>query len=308
MLFSLIMDETVLGTIANLVAEFTPNPIHPIDSQVKLDDHFIHAFDLLRLADEGKSDVTIQRAFRLYVEERHYSHNISTLLYYFLYYLKHYRDDEWVQWDFSSRLTLDVEQLVTNTRSFLDTTYKLALLFSDEESLVRGKKRESFGKFAEWTKRDNRSFHGPLSFFRELIPWGLTIRNVRDDYIHRGQESEPYWNREDVYFYPYTSNRKVRPMPDLFYGSRLPQSPISDVIKPIYLRKFVVYVVAPVFALELTLGRYLISLFDSRYGPWREYEYECSFSAGPNIQSLYELLCQNTECLDSEIYRNTYFV
>lgn len=301
------MDETVLDTIANLVAEFTPNPIHPIDSQVKLDDPFIHAFDLLRQLDNEKSDVTLNRAFRLYSEERHYSLNISTLLYYFLYYLREYRDDQRVQWDFYSRLTLDVEQLVTNTRSFLDTTYKLALLFSDEESLVRGKKRVSFGKFAEWTKRDNRSFHRPLSFFSELIPWGLTIRNVRDDYIHRGQESEPYWNREEVYFYPYTSNRKVRPMPDLFYGSRLPQSPISDVIKPIYLRKFVVYVVAPVFALELTLGRYLTALFEARYGPRPEYGSGCSFSADPNIQSLYELLCQNTECFDSEIYKNTYF-
>lgn len=272
-----VMDETVLDTIANLLAEFTPNPIPPIDSQVKLDDPFIHAFHLLGQVDVNKSDTTIKQAFRLYAEERHYSHNISTLLYYFLYYLKHYRDDECVQWDFSSRLTLDVEQLVTNTRSFLDTTHKLALLFSDEESLVRGKKRESFGKFAEWTKRDNMSFHRPLSFFCELIPWGLTIRNVRDDYIHRGQESEPYWNREEVYFYPYTSNRKVRSMPDLFYGSRLPLSPVSDVIKPIYLRKFVVYVVAPVFALELTLGRYLIAIFNSRYGPWPEYEYGCSF-------------------------------
>jgi hypothetical protein len=302
------MDETVLDTIANLVAEFTPNPIHPIDSRVKLDDPFIHAFDLLGQVDADKSDATIKQAFRLYAEERHYSHNISTLLYYFLYYLKHYRDDEWVQWDFYSRLTLDVEQLVTNTRSFLDSTYKLALLSSDEESLVRGKKRESFGKFAEWAKRNDKSFRPPLSFLGELIPWGLTVRNVRDDYIHRGQESEPYWDREEVYFYPYTSERKVRPMPNLFYGSHPPQSPMSDAIKPIYLRKFVVYVVAPVFALELMLGRYLIDLFSSRYGPWPEYEYGCSFSAGPNIQAVYELLCQNKACLESEIYKNAYFI
>src|SRR6266852_5567566 len=137
------MDQTVLGTIVNLVAEFTPNPVHPIDSRVKLDDPFIHAFDLLRQADEGKADATLKLAFRLYSEERHYSHNISTLLYYFLYYLREYRDDERVQWDFYSRLTLDLEQIVTNTRSFLDTTYKLALLFSEDESLVRNKKRES---------------------------------------------------------------------------------------------------------------------------------------------------------------------
>ena len=298
----------MLGTIANLVAEFTPNPIHPIDSRVKLDDPFIHAFDLLRNVDEIKRDVTIHQAFRLYVEERHYSHNISTLLYYFLYYLRHYRDDEWVQWDFHSRLTLDVKQLVTNTRSFLDSTYKLALLFADEASLVRNKKRESFGKFAEWAKRNNMCFRPPLSFFSELIPWGLTVRNVRNGYIHWGQESEPYWDRDDVYFYPYTSERKVRPMPDLFYGTHLTRATMSDAVKPIYLRKFVVYVVAPVFALELMLGRYLVDLFSSRNGPWPEDENGCSFSAGPNIQSFYELICQDKECLESEIYRNTYFI
>jgi hypothetical protein len=301
------MDEKVLSTIGNLVAEFTPNPIHPFDSQVKLDDPFIHAFDLLRQVDEDKSGTTIKRAFQLYAEERHYSHNISTLLYYFLYYSRHYRDDERIQWDFHSRLTLDVEQLVTNTRSFLDSTYKLALLFSDESSLVPGTRQKSFGKFAEWQKKNDIAFRPPLSFLSELIPWGLTIRNVRNDYIHRGQESEPYWNREEVYFYPYTSARKVRPMPALFYGSPTPRSPISDSIKPIYLRKFVVYVVAPVFALELLLGHYLIDLFRSRYGPWPQHEYGCSFSAGSNIQSLYELVCQNKECLESEIYKNTYF-
>src|SRR5262245_37999974 len=124
------MDGTVLGTIASLVTEFTPNPI-PIESAVKLDDPFIHAFTLLRNVEQQENDVNINHVFRLYSEERHYSLNIATLLYYFLYYLENYREDKYVQWDFYSRLTLDVEQLVTNARSFLDSTYKLALLFSD---------------------------------------------------------------------------------------------------------------------------------------------------------------------------------
>lgn len=41
------MCETVLGAIANLVEAFTRNSI-PLDSQVKLDEPFIGAFDLLR--------------------------------------------------------------------------------------------------------------------------------------------------------------------------------------------------------------------------------------------------------------------
>jgi hypothetical protein len=83
---------------------------------------------------------------------------------------------------------------------------------------------------------------------------------------------------------------------------------MSEAIKPIYLRKFVVYVVAPVFAVELSLGRYLTDLFRSRYGPWSFHEEGCPFSAGPNIEALYELVFQNKECLEGKIYENTYFI
>lgn len=305
-LFSTTMNETVLGTISNLVDEFTRNPI-PIDSRVKLDDPFLHAFDLLRNVAEDKRDWTSKKAFRLYSEERHYSHNISTLLCYFLYYLNNYREDKHVQWDFYSRLTLDVEQLLANTRSFLDSTYKLALLFSDEAPLVTGKKRESFGQFAEWSQKKLTPFSPPLSFISELVPWGLTIRRVRDDYIHRGYEAEPLLGRDEVYFYPYLFDRKVSPMPDLFYRSEPLSSSPTEIIKPIYLRKFVVYTAAPVIAAELVLGRYFSDLFSSRYGPWPSNEYGCPFRASPDIQALYELICENKECLEGEIYKNTYF-
>ena len=230
------MCETVMGGIAAFVEAFTPNPI-PLDSQVKLDDPFIGAFDLLRHIDEDKRDVTIKRALYLYSEERHYSLNISTLLYYFLYYLSNYRDDERVQWDFYSRLTLDIGQLLTNTRSFLDSTYQLALLFSDERSLIPVRRQKSFGKFGEWAQGNSQSFDKPLSFMSELVPWGLTIRRVRDDYIHRGREALPFWGSDDVFFYPYLSDRKVSPMPDLFYGLDSPLQTANDAIKPIILEK-----------------------------------------------------------------------
>jgi hypothetical protein len=291
------MEETVLGTITNLLGEFTPNAI-PLGSSVKLDDPLIHAFNLLRNVEHAR-DVH-KEAFRLYTEERHYSLNVATLLCYCLYYLSNYRDDKHVQWDFCSRLTLDVEQLVTNARSFLDSTYKIALLFSDDSSVIKNKKRQSFGKFAEWVKRSNVSFSPPLSFITELIPWGLTIRKVRDDYVHAGRDAEPFWDQEDVYFYPYLFERSTRPMPDLFYCSKH----LRGGIKPIYLRKFVVYIAAPVIATELVLGRYLSELFSTRYGP---HDYACPFKANANIQALYDFFLQNTECLEGTIYESTYF-
>jgi hypothetical protein len=303
------MCETVLGAIASLVEAFTPNPIPPLDSKVKLDDPFIGAFDLLRQIEEDKRDTTIKREFYLYTEERHYSHNISTLLYYFLYYLSNYRNDERVQWDFYSRLTLDIEQLLTNTRSFLDSTYQLALLFSDERSRIPRRRQKSFGKFAEWaSQEDNKTFDPPISFMSELVPWGLTIRRVRDDYVHRGHEALPFWGSDDVFFYPYLSARKVSAMPDLFYRSESPLEAADETNKPIYLRKFIVYAVAPIFAIEQVLGRYLNNLFTLKYGPLPLQEFGFSFSANPSIQALYELVCQNRECLKREVYENTYFI
>lgn len=276
---------------------------------MKLDDPFIGAFDRLRPLGEEKRDAIIERAFYLYTEERHYSHNISTLLYYFLYYLSNYRVDERVQWDFYSRLTLDIEQLLTNARSFLDSTYQMALLFSNEGSRIPRRKQKSFGKFAEWAAQgNNKPFDPPLSFISELVPWGLTIRRVRDDYIHRGREALPFWGSDDVFFYPYLSARKVSPMPDLFYRSESPLQTGDDTNKPIYLRKFIVYAVAPIFAVEQVLGRYLNDLFTSKYGPSQLHEFGCPFSANPSIQALYELVCQNRECLEREIYQDTYFI
>jgi len=154
---------------------------------------------------------------------------------------------------------------------------------------------------------DNRSFDSPLSFMSELVPWGLTIRKVRDDYVHRGREPWPLWGSEDVFFYPYLAGRNVSPMPDLFYGSESRLQTADSTIKPIYLRKFIVYSVAPIFALEQVLGRYLNELFSSKYGPWPLHDFGCPFSANPSIQALYDLVRQNRDSLERDIYKDTYF-
>jgi hypothetical protein len=88
---------------------------------------------------------------------------------------------------------------------------------------IPGRKQKSFGKFAEWAAQErDKTFDPPISFMMELVPWGLTIRRVRDDYIHRGREALPFWGSDDVFFYPYLSPRKVSPMPDPFYRSESP--------------------------------------------------------------------------------------
>lgn len=59
------MCETVLGSIANLADAFTPNPF-PFDSQVKLDDPFVGAFEMVRHIEEDKRDVIIKQAFYIH--------------------------------------------------------------------------------------------------------------------------------------------------------------------------------------------------------------------------------------------------
>jgi hypothetical protein len=300
--------ETVLGAIENLLSEFTPNPI-PVDSRVKLDDPFTGAFNDLRLNVAGElNDKTLKETFFRYQEERHYSDNITVLLYYFLYYLNNYSQDEHVRWDFYSRLTLDLEKLLVDIRSFLDAVYRLTLLYSKEAASISKEKRGSFGSFATWVDKNNVNFGPPLSFMKELVPWGLTVRKVRDDYVHYGHEAAPFWGADDVYFNPYGYERPVRRMPELFYPPEHPDKMRTDPDKPIYLRKFIVYLVAPVVATELVLGRYFDQLFASGKDYWLRHGEGYPFRATPEIQSLFDFLDQNREVLDDQIYRTTYFI
>jgi hypothetical protein len=197
---------------------------------------------------------------------------------------------------------------LVDIRSFLDAIYKLTLLYSKEATLVSGERRKSFGKFARWVEKNNVKFDPPLSFMKELAPWGLTVKQVRDDYVHYGHGAEPFWGADDVYFNPYGHERPVQRMPDLFYPLEHPDKRRTDPDKPIYLRKFIVYLVAPVFAAELMLGRYFDQLFSSSNESWQRQGTGYPFRAGPEIQSLFDFLDQNKEVLDSQIYRSTYFI
>lgn len=302
--------EFVLNRIENLLTEFTPNPIPFPDQRIKLDDPFMNAFDHLRMNIKGdKRDRKVQESLVRYQEARHYSHNIWTLLYFFLHYLRNYPHDEHIRSDFHSRLTLDLEKLLTDTRSFLDSMLKLTLLYAEDvEIAVKGDKRKSFGKFATWAEKSDITFAPPLSYMKELTSWGLTIRQVRDDYVHRGQEAQPFWGKDDVFFNPYTHDRHVRRLPSLFYPSKHPNRLRTDPDLPVYLRKFIVYVVAPILALEQTLGRYFDDLFAVRYDPWPRHGIGHPYRTGSHIQALFDFIEQNSDVLDPEIYTRIYLI
>lgn len=301
--------DIVLDRIENLLTEFTPNSIPFPNERIKLDDPFMDAFDHLRLnVGEDKRGWREREALVRYREARHYSNNIWTLLYFFLHYLRNYAHDKHVHADFYSRLTLDLEKLLTDTRSFLDSMLKLTLLYTEDAAAVKGDKRKSFGKFATWAEKNEVTFAPPLSYLRELTSWGLTIREVRDDYVHRGQEAQPFWGEDDVYFNPYTHDRGVRRLPALFYPPEHPNRMRTDPDVPVYLRKFIVYVVAPVLALEQTLGRYFDDLFAASYDPWPRHGIGHPYRTGPHIQALFDFIEQNRDVIDPEIYRGVYLI
>lgn len=53
---------------------------------------------------------------------------------------------------------------------------------------------------------------------------------------------------------------------------------------------------------------YLHDLFSSKYGPSSVDDFTCPFIANPSIQALYELMRQNKESLEREIYKASYFI
>src|SRR5262249_399127 len=104
------------------------------------------------------------------------------------------------------RIALDVENLLMNTRSLLSELYQLSIHYQPSEDLILIPKsrRESFGKLADqfdegsdyasanrkgFEKISSYDFQPPLSFLREIVPWGQTIRKLRDRYVHQALES-----------------------------------------------------------------------------------------------------------------------
>lgn len=100
----------------------------------------------------------------------------------------------------------------------------------------------------------------------------------------------------------------MRRLPDIFYPPKHPNQMRTDPDVPVYLRKFIVYVVAPVLALEQTLGRYFDDLFATSYDLWSRHGIGYPYRTGPHIQSLFNFTEQNKDVLNPEIYKSVYLV
>lgn len=120
----------ILDKIPNLLGEFSLNGDEGSEasSRMAVRDPLETAFFALQWnARESGGEGTREReARRRYQEYQHYSRNISILLWFLFDYIEHYkeRDEKWRD-DFYSRLMLDVEKLLSDTRSLMDAIYQI---------------------------------------------------------------------------------------------------------------------------------------------------------------------------------------
>lgn len=152
----------------------------------------------LKSQNPDLDDNTLRHAVR---ECNHYTSNICVLLWFFHDYLDrcgrvqpHHEPNGHEQSEHlldaqSYLLPIQVDKLLGDVRSFLDSAYRLARVFSSAEALSKlpQKKRfqESFGAFADRCEQsDPLPLVPPLTLLKELVPWGQTVRKMRDDYIH----------------------------------------------------------------------------------------------------------------------------
>jgi hypothetical protein len=200
----------VLDKIPRLLSEFSPAdetfPYTQPDKHMMHRDPLETAFTALRLhmSFTGNEENRNVEAGRRYEEYRHYSHNLSILVWTFFDASENYRDrdEEWKVRN-SFRLMLDVEKLLSDTRSLLDSIFHLIAPYSEEMPSVSLKKKRSFGAFADWLETNPVGFptpQPPLSFMCELIPWGQTIRRLRDNYIHNGHEGIAFFGDDGIFF------------------------------------------------------------------------------------------------------------
>jgi hypothetical protein len=154
----------------------------------------------------------------LYGKVDHYYSNMLPLLMFIVDMMDEYRRSRKFDARDFIRITLDIEKLFSDVRSFLDALYKWLICYQ-ADSQIRGKKRESADKFADWFERCKPNLACPASIFSEIVAWLLTVRALRDGYMHHGQESSVFLGDGEPYFEPRLRWGRVaeRSLPDAFY-------------------------------------------------------------------------------------------
>jgi hypothetical protein len=204
-------------------------------------------------------------------------------------------------------LPLQVDKLLGDVRSFLDSIYGLMLVFTPPVVHLTSKARDSFGKFADRHDLNKLpTLAPPLTLLEELVPWGQTVRRMRDNYIHHGKDSiaMPRFGSQNgeaqVYFdlHGFSKRPGIRDLPDVLYATDNPNNLLD-------LELFVLYIVLPVFALRHVLGDTLRIHYSQAFSEWKSLG-DGAASCGGGISALGAMVQRRPEALDAQIYRFQY--
>ena len=248
----------------------------------------------------SKREVLALKSIR---KAQHYSGNISWLLCFVLEKLQEYREKRTSGGVRSVRVALDLEKLLSDVRSFLDELYQVIIQFQTDRNKIPSKRRKSYGQFCEWfLEADKPEFESPLSILCEAVPWALDIRWLRDGYTHKGHESLIFYGDDELYLDP-NSHRtppRQKELPSLFYES-------GNAANILSIEKYLIFIIAPVLAIEHTIGEKLQSILNSEVQGWKHIGIGIPLGRGPEVFMMREWIMRNQDALDPSIYEKRYF-
>lgn len=206
------------------------------------------------------------------------------------------------------RIEIDVEMLVISVRSFLDAIFELlchkglAQFLEISLDAIPKKKQGSFGKFSDWYEKEKPELTVPHLLLAEIANWGLTLRSIRDLYIHKGKEPNVYFDDDKIYLIPVLRYKQssITPFPDEFEKIQVGDR------EYISLEQFLTYCIAPVHAIEAALGKYLKQEFSEKIPNWEKLCPGLAYCEGLPYESLYEMLSKHQSLLKGSIFEHKY--
>jgi hypothetical protein len=304
--------STVLNTIANLPFLFGTRSIgacRPERERITLDDPLFcvtHTMSTNGVAKPSEQDLAIRRWSRAAV---HYFNNLMTVLDFVLQDCQEYREATNKVMPERQRLSLDIERLLIDTRSFLDGLLHLAVAISPA-SRKMPKCQGSYGKFAEHYATADKAVRlalpRPFQMLCEAIPWALDIRKLRDGYIHHGHESLVFYGAKeyciDLHFQRRLASRfPPRELPNVFYE---PENPNNLIVVDTVL----VYLIGPAIAIRSVLGSCLLAELKAMRPYWHFHDgLGMPYQEGEFLFRIREWLVRNRDILEPSMYERSYF-
>lgn len=290
---------SVIDRIAIFPDSFEDEGIDPVGNQRfgyydQLDGAFTAVYWFAR--NGGTVNKSEQDAMRFYRESEHYLLNISILRR--LIDEQARNNGEKQIYAASERLRLDFEMLLSNIRSYLDSVIKMAAPYANPDDKIPTGKFKSFGKFAVWVEHENPKLTPPINYFQELVPWGLTLRKLRDDLLHHARRIMVFGVGGGIWLNPDSNSSPEERviMPEEFYVK-------DHANKLIDLQKFMVYLVTPAFALKNVLGEFFSTKFQTKFPQINATMFSPILTSSKRV---FDWLSANKEILKPQIYQNKY--